>query len=103
MKRTQTVVLLLAVGLSLAPVAAAPITFNEVTNGLSGTMIFADASLDGALVNAASGDQILIGEGAYEGLTAIATVDLEDPVWSWHGWIIEGDLPPIPTEPEAIP
>ena len=51
----------------------------------------------------ASGDQILVGEGAYDGLTAIATVDIEGEIWSWHGWIIDGDLPPLPAEPEAIP
>lgn len=51
----------------------------------------------------ASGDQILVGEGAYAGLTVLATVDLEDGVWSWHGWIIDGGLPPMPTEPDAIP
>lgn len=50
-----------------------------------------------------SGDQILIGEGSYEGLTVIATVDLDGGIWDWHGWIIEGELPPLPTEPEAIP
>ena len=44
-----------------------------------------------------------MGEGAYEGLTAIATVDIEGEIWSWHGWIIDGDLPPLPAEPEAIP
>lgn len=46
---------------------------------------------------------ILDGEGAYEGLTIVATVPLEGTTWNWHGWIIEGDLPPLPTEPEAIP
>ena len=50
-----------------------------------------------------SGTQILVGEGAYEGFTIIASVDLNGSVWDWHGWIIDGDLPPLPTEPEAIP
>jgi hypothetical protein len=55
------------------------------------------------LPEGASGDQILVGEGAYDGFTIIATVDLVGETWNWHGWIIEGDLPPIPTEPDAIP
>jgi hypothetical protein len=55
------------------------------------------------LDEAASGEQILVGEGAYEGLTALATVDLDDEVWTWHGWIIDGEMPPLPEEPEAIP
>jgi len=46
--------------------------------------------------------QTLVGEGAYEGLTAISRVDLDGSVWSWHGWIIEGDVPPLPAEPEGI-
>lgn len=66
MKTTQTLAVLLAVGTFLAGIgmaAAGPITFSEVTNGLSGTMIFADASLDGALVNAGTGDQTGINPG----------------------------------------
>ena len=49
-----------------------------------------------------SGDHILIGEGAYEGLTVIATVDLDSGTWDWHGWIIDGPVTPFPTEPDAI-
>ena len=45
---------------------------------------------------------VLIGDGAYEGLTAIATVDLNGEIWDWRGWIIEGDVPPLPEEPSAI-
>jgi hypothetical protein len=55
------------------------------------------------LDEAASGDQVLVGEGAYKGLTAIATATLDGSVWDWHGWIIDGGLPPLPEEPEAIP
>lgn len=55
------------------------------------------------LAEVASGDQVLVGEGAYEGLVAIATVDLVGDVWNWQGWIIDGDLPPLPDEPEPIP
>ena len=36
------------------------------------------------------------GRGAYEGLSLIAEVHLFDMVWTWDGYIIEGDLPPIP-------
>ncbi len=70
MKTTQTVAVLLTAGMLLAGIgvaAAGPITFSEVTNGLSGTMIFADASLDGALVNAATGDQTGINAGSSGG------------------------------------
>jgi hypothetical protein len=55
------------------------------------------------LGDAASGQQILIGEGAYEGLTAIAAATLDGSVWDWHGWIIADDLPPLPEEPADIP
>jgi len=47
--------------------AQPPITYAEVTNGLSGTMIFADVSLDGTLVNATTGDQTGINPGASGG------------------------------------
>jgi hypothetical protein len=50
-----------------------------------------------------TGTEILVGEGAYDGLTAIAEVTLNGTIWDWHGWIIEGDLPPLPEEPAAIP
>ena len=46
---------------------------------------------------------VLIGEGAYEGLTALMESDFDElnPVCAWdvHGYIIEGQLPPMP-EPE---
>ncbi len=58
---------------------------------------------DIVLPEESSSTQVLVGEGAYEDLTAIATVDLDGSVWSWQGWIIEGGLPPLPAEPEAIP
>ena len=58
---------------------------------------------DIVLPEESSSTQVLVGEGAYEGLSAIAAVDLDGSVWSWHGWIIEGGLPPLPAEPEAIP
>ena len=66
MKAKQALTVLLAVCTFLAGIGGAtagPITFSEVTNGLSGTMIFADASLDGALVNAGTGDQTGINPG----------------------------------------
>ena len=33
--------------------------------------------------------------GAYEGLTIIAEVDLKGQQWDWHGYIIDGGLPPM--------
>jgi hypothetical protein len=39
---------------------------------------------------------ILDGEGGYEGLTAVAEVALEGSIWDLHGFIIEGEVPPIP-------
>ena len=48
-------------------------------------------------------NQILVGEGAYDGLTAIASVTGIGRGWAWDGWIIEGDAPPLPEEPAAIP
>jgi len=50
-----------------------------------------------------AGEHVLVGEGEYDGLTAIAKVDLVGQTWDWEGWIIGGDLPPLPAEPEAIP
>lgn len=44
----------------------------------------------------------LVGEGEYEGLTAVAEVTMEGDTWNWDGWIIEGDVPPMPEEPSAI-
>ena len=58
---------------------------------------------DTILPEESSSTQVLVGEGAYEGLTAIATVDRDSSGWDWHGWIIEGGVPPLPVEPEAIP
>ena len=48
-------------------------------------------------------NQILVGEGAYDGLTAIASVTGTGGGWAWDGWIIESDAPPLPEEPAAIP
>ena len=46
---------------------------------------------------------VLTGEGAYDGLTALMEMDFDElnPVCAWdvHGYIIEGQLPPMP-EPE---
>lgn len=39
---------------------------------------------------------IMDGLGAYEGLSLIAEVHLFDATWTWRGYIIEGDLPPVP-------
>jgi hypothetical protein len=44
--------------------------------------------------------QVLVGDGAYAGLTAIADVTLEGDTWSWDGWIIPGDVPPAPEPPD---
>lgn len=37
---------------------------------------------------------VFVGQGAYEGLTAIAEISLADAVWSFKGIIIEGEIPP---------
>ena len=37
---------------------------------------------------------------------AIAEIALEADVWSWRGWIIDSDLPPVPTaqvKPSTLP
>lgn len=39
---------------------------------------------------------VMDGRGAYEGLSVIAEVHLFDNVWTWSGYVIEGDLPPVP-------
>ena len=41
------------------------------------------------------------GHGAYDGLTIIAEVEFLGSSWDWHGYIIDGGLPPA-TEP-ALP
>jgi hypothetical protein len=47
-----------------------------------------------------TGTDVLTGEGAYEGLTALMEMDFDElnPYCAWdvHGYIIEGELPPIP-------
>ncbi|MBI1369012.1 MAG: hypothetical protein GC162_10205 [Planctomycetes bacterium] len=59
-----------AIGLASASVShAAPITFSEVTTGLSGTLIFADVSTNGTLVNASTGDQTGIVAGNSNGVS----------------------------------
>ena len=50
----------------------------------------------------ATGTQVLVGSGAYEGFTIITTADLNGSVWNWDGWIIEGNLPPLPEEPAEL-
>jgi hypothetical protein len=37
------------------------------------------------------------GQGAYEGLTLVAEVSLNVEIWDWHGYILDGELPPAPT------
>ena len=39
---------------------------------------------------------VMDGLGAYDGLSLIAEVHLFDSLWTWDGYIIEGDLPPVP-------
>ncbi len=39
---------------------------------------------------------IMDGSGAYDGLSLIAEVSFFDSVWTWRGYIIDGDLPPTP-------
>lgn len=39
---------------------------------------------------------VMDGSGAYDGLSLVAEVDLFDSIWTWRGYIIEGDLPPVP-------
>lgn len=45
------------------------------------------------------GTFVLEGSGAYAGLLAIAEVGLERDEWIWRGWIIDGELPPVPAPP----
>ena len=40
---------------------------------------------------------IMDGQGAYEGLTLVAEVSLTGTTWDWHGYIVDGELPPTPT------
>jgi hypothetical protein len=40
---------------------------------------------------------VMDGQGAYEGLTLVAEVSLSSEVWDWHGYILDGELPPAPT------
>ena len=39
---------------------------------------------------------VMDGSGAYDGFSLVAEVDLFDSAWTWRGYIIEGDLPPVP-------
>lgn len=41
------------------------------------------------------------GSGDYEGWLMIAEIGLEQDVWTWRGWILEGTLPPPPEPPVA--
>jgi hypothetical protein len=59
-------------------------------------------SLDDVSFDSSPGEtHVLIGDGAYEGLTAIATITFTGSGWAWHGWIIDGEIPPMPDPPEA--
>jgi len=49
--------------LGLSATVQPVLTFTDLTNGLSGTLIFVDASLDGTLVNATNGSQTGINTG----------------------------------------
>jgi len=40
---------------------------------------------------------VMDGQGAYAGLTLVAEVSLANGRWDWHGYIIDGELPPAPT------
>ena len=40
---------------------------------------------------------VMDGQGAYEGLTLVAEVSLANRRWDWHGYIVDGELPPAPT------
>ena len=40
---------------------------------------------------------VMDGQGAYAGLTLVAAVSLANGRWDWHGYIIDGELPPAPT------
>ena len=39
---------------------------------------------------------VMDGQGVYEGLTLVAEVSLTNRRWDWHGYIVEGELPPAP-------
>ena len=49
-----------------------------------------------------TGTFTLVGSGGYEGLVAIAEIGLEQDVWAWRGWIIDGELPPSPEPPAEM-
>jgi hypothetical protein len=36
------------------------------------------------------------GQGAYEGIAIVAEVNIGSQGWTWHGYIIDGELPPHP-------
>jgi len=40
---------------------------------------------------------VMDGQGAYAGLTLVAEVSLANDRWDWHGYIVDGELPPAPT------
>ena len=40
---------------------------------------------------------VMDGQGAYDGLTVVAEVSLDNSRWDWHGYIIDGELPPTPS------
>ena len=40
---------------------------------------------------------VMDGQGAYAGLTLVSAVSLANSRWDWHGYIIDGELPPAPT------
>ena len=40
---------------------------------------------------------VMDGQGAYDGLTVVAEVRLTGSRWDWHGYIVDGELPPAPT------
>lgn len=48
---------------------------------------------------AATGIHVFEGTGAYEGLLAVAEIGLDQDVWTWRGWIIDGELPSAPEPP----
>lgn len=39
---------------------------------------------------------VMDGQGDYEGLLVVAEVASSSGTWDWHGYIIDGDLPPAP-------
>ena len=40
---------------------------------------------------------VMDGQGAYDGLTVVAEVSLANERYDWHGYIVDGELPPAPT------